>query len=257
MPTIFNITFVMDPDIDFEKDDAVILPSAKTPSVVRSPCLSTKYFTVQITLALFLQTTGKDAGKHYPVAILGVNFYLLRYLLILGNKLPNGEIVKACTSLVYPDVVKRTLEEIQFSESALERFPEEELRSASWHNNATVTTMFACSSPVDLMETFDSIQSLDGEIVTPPRNVNANGERFKIRVKVHEHKVIAPCEIFVLKYFAQKTIRDRANAPEKITPAPSPAKRSFDIIGASKMGISTSEESIVTPPAKRKISVKK
>ena len=66
MPTIFNITFIMDPDIDFEKDDAVILPSAKTPSFVRSPCLSTKYFTVQITLALFLQTTGKDAGKLIP-----------------------------------------------------------------------------------------------------------------------------------------------------------------------------------------------
>ena len=86
----------MDPDIDFEKDDAVVLPSQKSPPFVKSPCLSTKFFTVQITLALFLQTTGKDAGKHYPAAILGVNFYLLRYLLILGNKLPNGEIVKAC-----------------------------------------------------------------------------------------------------------------------------------------------------------------
>ena len=203
----------------------------------------------------------------YPMAINCLNVYLIKYLLRNGVIFPNGNVFKAATNLVYPDGARRMLADMQFSETAKSRFSEEDLRkSASWLNSSVIT-MVSSRDPEVLMETYELIKSLDGEVITPPPHDNPKGESFRIKVKVNDPAEIPPNEVYAFKAFAQKTIRDGAGAAADSVGSSPPAtpKRVFNIVGTKRAlesidtdeGAATSSSSIGGGAFQKKASSKK
>lgn len=215
----------------FDEEDAVV--KASTPIKVEkfNAGAAAKFVSIQITLALAAQ-----GDVFYPMAINCLNVYLIKYLLRVGVTFPNGNVFKSFTNLIYPDGARRMLTDMQFSETAKSRFSEDDLRkSASWLNSSVIT-MVSSRDPEVLMETYELIKSLDGEVVTPPPHDNPKGESFRIKVKVNDPVEIPPNEIYAFKAFAQKTIRDGAGvAADSVgSSPPGTPKKVFNIVGTKR-----------------------
>jgi hypothetical protein len=230
-------------DFDIMSEDAVI---EQSPTIKVEKGLSkqfAKFITVQVTLLVVMQ--GKT-GLHYPLGIVGLNFYLLKSLLKVGVKFPNGSQFAAYTSLLYPDKVKSAVREMKFSDQAMAKYPDDELRKTDSWLHTNVMTLFAHQTPEILMETYEMLQSLDGEVLTPPIQENPRSETFKIKVKVNEIIEVPENQVYALKAFVQKTIREGRDKSAEHAGVVSPQitpKKVFEIVGSKRFPAPSSSSS--------------
>ena len=159
-------------------------------------------------------------------------YFLLKSYLKGDKKFPNGEGIKSFMCVLYPDGVKRMINDLQFSSTILSQYSEEELRKASSWMQAQVITLLASADPEILAHDLEVLKALNGLVVTPPITENPKSESFRVHVKVLDPLLLPGNEIPAFKAFAQKAIRDGiAGRSDSVSTPQSTPKRTYEIVG--------------------------
>jgi hypothetical protein len=211
--------------MDFTTDEVSLTENPTTPTKTSD---SRNVRTVTVDIQLMIAKVTDDT--HAPVAVKILNSFQLKKLLDFGSIYPNGEKLSAFSKLFYPDKVIKAANQAEFTQSVLSRYSDADLRKTSWIG-ASVVCLVTAQQAEDVVQAFDLIKTIDGEVVQ-----NTLGEYARVKIKERQHFEVPAAEIPLLKCFVKNIFQSGLTAikQEEEESTETSVVKTFNILGVKR-----------------------